>query len=201
VLSDYRYRGVSLSDNKPAAQISASYDAASGWYAGAFASTVRYAIGDERGLQAIAYGGHAWRSAGGASFEAGASYTKLTGTLGYDYPEVYVGVVADPVAARLYYAPRYAGYDSDTLYAELNGVHRLDDRVRLFAHAGALHSPVDRLYFRRPDWVADGRAGIAVDIDRVTLQLAWVGVSSTASYPFVVRGSRNRAVVAVSASF
>src|SRR6266508_589758 len=43
LVSDYRYRGTSLSDDKPAAQLGLTYDDASGWYAGLSASTVRYA--------------------------------------------------------------------------------------------------------------------------------------------------------------
>src|SRR5664279_3555744 len=41
VVSDYRFRGVSLSDQKPAVQASVNWDDADGWYAGAFASTVQ----------------------------------------------------------------------------------------------------------------------------------------------------------------
>ena len=37
LVSDYRFRGVSLSHNNPAAQLGAVYDDARGWYAGAFA--------------------------------------------------------------------------------------------------------------------------------------------------------------------
>src|SRR3954462_13454357 len=40
-VTDYRYRGVTFSDRRPAAQAGLTYDDASGWYAGAFGSTVR----------------------------------------------------------------------------------------------------------------------------------------------------------------
>jgi uncharacterized protein (TIGR02001 family) len=201
LLSDYRYRGVSLSDNRPAAQIGIAYDHPAGGYVGVFASGVRYAEPAERGVQTIAYGGYAWRSARGTSFEAGAAYTSVSGELGYDYPEIYVGFSGDAIAARLYYAPRYSGYDTDTLYAEINGTWRLNDRTRLLGHAGVLRSPVNVVYFRRPEFVGDARVGVAVDIERITLQLAWVGVTSAQSYPFVVRGGRNRAVLSLSATF
>ena len=42
-VTDYRYRGISLSDDQPAAQLTLVYDAPRGWYAGAFASSVRFA--------------------------------------------------------------------------------------------------------------------------------------------------------------
>ena len=39
VVSDYLFRGVSLSEGRPAAQLNVNYDDASGWYAGGFASS------------------------------------------------------------------------------------------------------------------------------------------------------------------
>ena len=41
LVSDYRYRGISLSDGRPTAQLSVAYDRPDGWYMGAFASRVR----------------------------------------------------------------------------------------------------------------------------------------------------------------
>jgi uncharacterized protein (TIGR02001 family) len=41
VTSDYRLRGISQSDRSPAAQLDLHYDAASGWLAGLWASTIR----------------------------------------------------------------------------------------------------------------------------------------------------------------
>src|SRR5439155_7805223 len=41
LVSDYRFRGVSLSQEKPALQLNVLYDDQSGWYAGAFASSVQ----------------------------------------------------------------------------------------------------------------------------------------------------------------
>ena len=201
VLSDYRYRGVSLSDNKPAIQLGLAYDDPNGWYAGLFASSVRYTEPSERGVQAIYYVGHAWRTAAGQSFEAGASYSIVSGERGYDYPEVFVGFTADPVSARLYYSPRYAGYDADTLYAEVNAAQALADRVRLLAHVGVLRSPVTNLYFYRPDYVVDGRVGFAIAFDRFSVQLAWVGISSSAAYPFDLTRHRNTAVIVLSTAF
>ena len=43
LVSNYRFRGISLSENKPAAQLGLTYDDVQGWYAGAFASTARFA--------------------------------------------------------------------------------------------------------------------------------------------------------------
>ena len=92
LVSDYRFRGVSLSHNNPAAQLGAVYDDARGWYAGAFASTVQFADPSSRELQMIAFGGYVWRFASGLSSEVGADYSAFTGRGGYSYPEVYWGI-------------------------------------------------------------------------------------------------------------
>src|SRR5204863_4547798 len=103
LLSDYRYRGVSLSHNRPAAQLAVAYDDASGWYGGAFASTVQLFY-PSRELQAVSFIGYASRGPSGLSWEAGADYSVVTGARSYSYPEAYVGVASEKVSARLYYA-------------------------------------------------------------------------------------------------
>ena len=44
--SDYRFRGVSLSDSRPGLRLTLNYDAPAGWYAGASATRVELAQGD-----------------------------------------------------------------------------------------------------------------------------------------------------------
>src|SRR5690348_2212837 len=41
--SDYRFRGITLSDGLPALQLDVDWSAPQGWYAGAFASSARLA--------------------------------------------------------------------------------------------------------------------------------------------------------------
>ena len=59
IVSDYRYRGLSLSDGEPGLQAGLVWDRDDGWYAGVFAATTR--IGGRDGVQAISYLGRAWR--------------------------------------------------------------------------------------------------------------------------------------------
>src|SRR5262245_32129023 len=68
-VTDYRYRGVTFSDRRPAAQAGLTYDDPSGWYAGAFGSTLRLhppGRPDSR-FQSIVYGGYAMRLDSGVS--------------------------------------------------------------------------------------------------------------------------------------
>ena len=63
IVSDYRYRGVSLSEGHSAAQITLGYDSPSGWYAGGFASSAR--LDYVNAEQLIAYAGYTRRLSSG----------------------------------------------------------------------------------------------------------------------------------------
>jgi uncharacterized protein (TIGR02001 family) len=200
-LSDYRYRGVSFSDDRPAAQFTVAYDDPHGWYAGLFASTVRFALTQQSGAQSLLFAGYAHRLASGPTIEAGADYASYrVGGQTYDYPEVYAGATIDNVSARLYYARRYYAGDADTFYAELNGALPVHEHARLIAHVGALHTRSGG-YYDVPDLTGDAKAGVVFDVDKVAIQLAWVGVSSTAAYVPAIGSRRNNVVLSVSLSF
>ena len=202
LVSDYRYRGVSLSRNNPAAQVAVAYDDASGWYGGAFASTVQLFI-PSRELQLISFAGYASRTPSGVTWEAGADYSVVTGPFSYSYPEVFVGLASENLSARLYYAPRYFGQDSNVIYGEINAAAPLRDSVRLVAHAGALRSSSDGAYGQQPKHhVFDVSVGVAADFDPFNVQLSWVGISSAnALYPVTAPRSKNGAVLTLSRSF
>ena len=202
VVTDYRYRGISLSAGDPALQGSVVYDDPSGAYAGLFASNVEFAISHHRELEVLPYVGYVRRLASGLAVEIGAEYAAFTGPGEYNYPELYVGLSGERVSSRLYYAPRYFGRDSGAFYVELNAVQPLSDRVRVLAHAGLLVNRGNDLRYGRADrTVLDGRLGIAADLPPFTLQASWVGVSSSAAgYP--IQGDRrNTVVAAISCAF
>ena len=200
LVSDYRYRGVSLSHGDPAAQFAVAYDDAQGWYAGAFASTVRLAAPSNPGLQAIGFVGYAKQLPSGVSFEVGADYSAFSGARGYDYAEVYGGFAFESVNGRLYYAPRYFGADGGALYGELNGAQRVHDRVRLLVHVGVLKVDGGGPYSGWSDSrVFDARAGVGVDVDPFNVQLSWVGISRAyTGYAITGASSRNGVVLTLS---
>jgi len=110
-VSDYRYRGISLSGNDPAVQASINYDDASGFYAGAFVSTARFSFESSRELQAISFFGYAWRLPSGVSGEVGADYALFTRTHDYDYPEASWGFAYATWRGSLYYPPAHLRRD------------------------------------------------------------------------------------------
>ena len=202
VVSDYRYRGISLSDNDPAAQLGVTYDDPLGWYAGAFVSTIKSSAYGTTGVQAIGFGGYAWRMPSGLSLEAGADYSVVTASPRYDYPEVYVGFAYQNLTGRAYYSPRYLGQDYGAVYGELNFAPPLFDTVRLLAHVGVLDSEAKTIYGDRSPPVIDFAIGAGVDWQGFTLQLSWVGVNRySPAYRVVGVGHRTGPVLSISHSF
>jgi len=192
VVSDYRYRGHSLSDGDPALQASVAYDAQGGLYGGLFASSVRYAA--DTGAQFVPYVGFARRDAMGRSWDVGVRWSHFTIDDAFDYGEVHAGVTMRRVALRLHYAPDYIGQVSN-LYAEADGSVRLGERARALWHVGVSHSgSAERVaYVQDPDpypppgGYANGgggtqgsdrtrvdlRAGVAFDTRVCDVQLTW----------------------------
>jgi uncharacterized protein (TIGR02001 family) len=137
VVSDYRYRGYSLSDGDPALQASIGYDWAKGAYAGVFASTADY--GGDGGVQLVPYLGYARRDAQGRSWDVGVRGSHFTANDEADYIEFHAGVAWRRVALRLHYSPDYFGQVSNT-YLELDGSVPIGERWRWLWHVGAAHS-------------------------------------------------------------
>ncbi|MDP5279255.1 TorF family putative porin [Sphingomonas sp. DG1-23] len=86
IVSDYRYRGVSLSNGKPALQVSAELDGGAGFYLGGFGSWVPHG-GGSAAVEMDAILG--WRGAvGGAlAFEGNVAWYHYPGAADCDYAE------------------------------------------------------------------------------------------------------------------
>ena len=209
IVSDYRYRGITLSDLKPAAQIGLTYDGPFGWYAGAFASTVRLAPPAGPGIQAMAFTGFASRLTSDISVEAGGDYSAFTGAAGDDYGEAYLGVASDKLSARIYYSPRYYGQRASAWYGEINGAQPLTERVRLLAHVGFLITRTTDPYAPPVEQhIVDGRIGLGADFDLFHVELVWVGLggsiannSANAGYRITGSSSPNTVVLTLSRQF
>lgn len=194
LLSDYRYRGVSLSDGQAAAQLSLSYDApSSGGYAGAMASNVR--LSREDAVQGMVYAGIARRFAHDWSWDVGVEYTQYTGHYSYRYAEVYAGVTYRHIGARLYYANDYFGLGRPALYAELNASQNLGERWYIFGHAGVLQSNGAYEDRRRNDY----RAGFGLTLASFDFQLGWTTFrgSEYTGYPVAAGAGRSALVASV----
>lgn len=179
--SDYRFRGVTLSDGLPALQLDVDWSAPQGWYAGAFASSTRLAPDYASGVQWIGYAGYARRIDSRWNWDLGVDDAGFTRDHEYDYPEIHFGLVSAPLRVRLHYARHYFGQDAAAWYAEADGMHELDERWRLLAHVGVLRfegAPMDRGSRDR----YDVRAGVGARFGAFDLQCAWVGTTGGEFY-------------------
>ena len=197
--SDYRYRGVSLSDSKPSLRLTLNYDAAERWYAGASATRATLTSRDSY-LQTLGYAGWATQPVDGRSFEVGVDASHFVGIAGYDFAEAYAGLLAERWSARLYYAPNYYGRHVQVIYSEFNAHLPFDRGARLFAHVGALlplgGGPGDGGTSR-----VDISAGAGLVLGQWDLHLAAVAAARRGPYPAVYSGRRTAIVAGASYSF
>lgn len=176
VVSDYRYRGYSLSDEQPALQAELTYTTKGGWYADAFTSTIDeyagpgdahgatveldFAVG--RGFSAlgadwdVAASVYTYPGASGLSFwelpvSASKTWGSLTGTVGFEYAPAQ-SALGDRDSRYTYLAASWA---PETWPVSLNASVGLED--------GAFAD-------HKLDWAL----GVSRDIGPVSLQLQYI---------------------------
>ncbi|HEY2558827.1 MAG TPA: TorF family putative porin [Caldimonas sp.] len=199
VESDYRYRGVSLSDGKPSARLTLNYDGDERWYAGASATRATL-IANESYPQLVGYAGWLAPPTDGRSVEIGVDAAHFSGISGYDFAEAYVGLLADRWSARLYLSPDYYGRSVPVAYAELDAHVPLHEHARLLAHFGTL------VPLRDEPGIA-GKARVDVSLGAgfvwapVELRVLWVAATEGGPYPAVRNGRHSTIVVGASISF
>ena len=197
--SDYRFRGVSLTDSGPTARASFNYDAANGCYGGASATRVELAQGDPY-AQLLGYAGCAVPAGIGKHVEAGAAFLHYTGNSSYDFAEGYVGVLAERWGARLHFAPDYFGRHVSTVYAEFDVHSLLDEHLRVFGHVGAIVRTGGESGGASRSR-ADTRIGVGWVMRGLDLQAAWLAASRGGPYPAVYSNRKSAWVASASYSF
>ncbi|HEX7436606.1 MAG TPA: TorF family putative porin [Caldimonas sp.] len=165
VTSDYRFRGISQTRLKPALQGGVDYAPASGFYVGAWASTIQWIKdnGVKGPVELDIYGGYKGEIQKDFGYDVGLlqyAYVgnKLADTGGggvyknADTTEVYGALTYGPVSAKLSYAltDLFGNYDfvsnrssRGSIYAEVNGSFDLGSGFALVPHIG--HQKVSRI--------------------------------------------------------
>jgi uncharacterized protein (TIGR02001 family) len=144
--SDYRLRGYSYSEGRPAATLLAAYDDPSGVYLN-LSATAMLSGGGPFFLGTQANIGYSRRVDPGLSVDAGllrADYrSPERDEPGRNYTEAYVGFTGRRIGARLSYSPDYLRDGVPALYAEVNGAFEPHPDWRVGVHLGALVYPSD----------------------------------------------------------
>lgn len=181
LLSDYRFRGESLTEGRPALQAGVNYDHSSGLFVGALVSNVRIDP-DVVGLGAQIYGGYTRPIGERAAWDIGVvTYVFPQPSMGptYNYTEAFVGASFDTLSSRLYYTHSYFG-GGQAVYLELNGSRAINDRITLIGHVGylALSEPREPTLTSQRGGLIDFLAGINFDVSGFTLGLSVVGTNA-----------------------
>ncbi len=176
VASDYRYRGVTISDARPAVSLDLAYDTAVGVYAGASMIAANAPEVGPRVAGALADVGYARRVGGGFTLDAGINHASFF-RYGYgggstDTTEAYAGVIRGPLRVYAYYAPHYFAPGLKTLYLSIDGAVHPAKRLRLFGHIGVL-DPISAPIAAEGEVRYDARAGVAAEFRGGEVQLAW----------------------------
>ncbi len=194
LLSNYLYRGASLSDERPTLSLDLSLDGPSGGFAGASFTGVTLGPDDRRQLQALGYAGYAGRLSERLGWEAGALASFFSVDSRYDYAELFTGLNGEEWNLRLHYAPDYFGSGTATAYGEWNLGIPLTPLLRATAHAGGL-----RLLGAGPPGSSrtnlDGSVGLAFARDAWELKLDWVVGGRNPLYPTAYGHSTTHALV------
>ena len=200
--TDYRLRGVSLSDRRGALAASLSDDLANGVYFGGSA-VIEDAPGSHlRVLGDFEYLGYARRLANGASWEVGVDNQHYSGygpqSFDLHYSDIYAGVSVRNFGARLSYSPNYNGLDHNVLYAEANAVMRPADGWRVAGHVGVF-TPLNHWRGISPRPRYDGRVDVIRSFGRTELSLGWAGV--TPGFAFDPKRTNGGLIVGASVYF
>jgi len=200
-VSDYRFRGVSLSHEKPAVQLTVTYDGPAGGYAGVFASTVEFASASKT-VQIVGFLGTAMPITSGVHADVGVDYASFGGALGdYNYGEAYIGVSSSQYSASVHYSPDYFGTSDGSLYGAFDVTHAMSDQVALLGHIGVL-LPLKHGGAASAQRLLDARAGVGFDFAGANLQVAWVTANAVrASYPIDNRQRGSTFVISVLRAF
>ena len=195
IVTDYRYRGISQTDKKPAIQGGFDFAHKSGFYLGNWNSNISgYGTATNGSIEMDVYGGYKFEAVG-LSFDVGTIYYSYPGSDPFataapkvNTHEVYVGVGYGPVSFKVSntLSKGYFGigknFSTDfpnqgsakgTLYYDLTASTEIAPKTVLSAHVGYLD--LDGQTSAKPFKVTDYRVGVAYDAGFATLGLNYIG--------------------------
>ena len=136
-VSDYDFRGVSLSAKDPALQGSIDYAHDSGFYAGVWGSNIDYGDGVDGDIEVDLYAGYANQINDELGYDIGLVYYTYPGSDDIeDYPELYAGLTYNWLEVKQWYTNDYGGSEDDAFYTEANGTFELPANFSLGVHLG-----------------------------------------------------------------
>lgn len=211
LFSDYRFRGITQTDYKPAFQGGFDFAHKSGFYLGNWNSNVEQLVYNGASLEMDFYGGYKG-SVGGIGYDVGALYyyypgTGANGSTKIDNTEIYVGGTFGPASLKYYHAiSDFFGIPDtkNSYYLDLAASMDLGSGFVLGAHVG--YQKVKGLPSGAIDDNMDYKLGVTYDLSGWALGLAVVGNSEkefafTGVSGFTEAAGKTGVVVSVGKSF
>jgi len=217
VFNDYRFRGISQTNLKPAFQGGFDIAHASGFYVGNWNSNVDSSLYNGANLEMDFYGGYKM-TAGPVALDFGALYyyypgSGAGGTTKIDNTELYVSGGFGPVSAKYSYAVSdfFGAQDSKgSWYLEGNGAFEIGSGFSIIGHLGYQklkgNARVVEIGGTSPvDYITDWKIGVTYDLSGFILGAAYVGTNRDLTGGTAALTNRNisggTAVVSVTKSF
>jgi uncharacterized protein (TIGR02001 family) len=190
VASDYRFRGISQTEEKPAIQGGFDYSHSSGFYVGNWNSNISGDFINDGSIEMDLYAGYKFEPVKDVTADVGILQyyypgAEIDSSTDYDTTEVYVGASWKWLSAKYSYAVSddvFGIADADgSWYLDLNGNFEIADKTTLNVHVG-------RQKFRGPNSdgtsYTDWKIGVARDFGFATLGLAYIDTNADDFYTF-----------------
>jgi uncharacterized protein (TIGR02001 family) len=200
-VSDYDFRGISLSATDPALQGSIDWAHDSGFYVGAWGSCcLDFGPGTETSEEIDVYAGFAGETAGGFGWDAGiVYYYYLPDDDEVDYPEIYFGGSYGPVEVKAWYTNDYGNLDVDGYYLEGNASFELPQNFALNVHLGYNFGDYWKDVFG--DEPFDYSVGVGYTLGNFALDLKYVDMDSDVEITSDEFNNEGRVIFSISTTF
>jgi uncharacterized protein (TIGR02001 family) len=217
VFSDYRFRGISQTDKKPAFQGGFDIGHASGFYVGNWNSNVDSSLYNGANLEMDFYGGYKM-TAGPVALDFGALYyyypgSGAGGTFKIDNTELYIGAGYQTYSLKYSYAVSdfFGVNDSKgSWYLDASGTYDLGNGFGLIGHLGYQKLKNNARIIEigstsLTDSITDWKIGVTYDLSGFVLGAAYVGTNRDLTGGTAALSNRNisndTVVLSVSKSF
>ena len=200
-VTDYNFRGISLSANDPALQGSIDWAHDSGFYAGAWASNIDSGDDVDGDIEVDLYVGFAGSINDDLGYDVGLVYYTYPDSDDIDeYPEIYAGLSYKQFDIKQWYTNDSSGYDLDGFYTEVNGTFELPANFGLALHAGYSYGDA----FDGTEYY-DYSIGVTYTLGHFDLGLSYVDTSLDKNDELYSKGdvfkSTGRAIFSISTTF
>lgn len=205
LVSDYRFRGISQSDEDVAVQAGFDYGFGNGFYVGTWGSSVDFDsnFDFDGSLEVDFYGGWGKSIGENSSIDVGYIYYAYPGDSGAvgDYQEIYFNYGWKDLSLGVAYSDDYYGKSGSFWYLQANYDWSFAENWVLSVHGG--YNDFDEDVFLSSDkgHYVDYSVGVTWSVVGVDLGLSWVGTDLDEEDVFDTSWGDDTAVFSISKSF